>query len=108
MKTPRVKCLHCGCKTWHQPTLGEGQRQITKQFEQCQEKCILAAERFLNGWCRRANASGIRALQIMATTLRTHCSGLLNWYLQPMSSGPIEGINNKIGALQPRLRLQNL
>ena len=27
---------------------------------------------------------------------------MLNWYIEPISSGPIEGINNKIGALQRR------
>lgn len=66
------------------------------------QKSILAAERFLEDWCRRANASGIRVLQTMAKTLLTHRTGLLNWYIHPISSGPIEGINNKIGALQRR------
>jgi transposase len=66
------------------------------------QKSLLAADRFLTDWCRRANASGIRVLQTMAKTLLTHRTGLLNWYLQPISSGPIEGINNKIGALQRR------
>ena len=37
MKTPRVKCLSCGSKTWHQPTFAEGQRQVTKEFEWCLE-----------------------------------------------------------------------
>jgi len=66
------------------------------------QKSIVAAERFLTDWCRRANASGIRVLQTMAKTLLTHRQGLLNWYIEPISSGPIEGINNKIGALQRR------
>jgi transposase len=66
------------------------------------QKSTLAAERFLSDWCRRANASGIRVLQTMAKTLMSHRSGLLNWYIDPISSGPIEGINNKIGALQRR------
>lgn len=35
----------------------------------------------------------------MANTLRLHRSGLLN---HPLSTGPLEGINNKIGALQRR------
>lgn len=60
------------------------------------------AERFLDEWCRRADSSGIRVLQTMAKTLRTHRQGLLNWYAERISSGPIEGINNKIGALQRR------
>jgi transposase len=63
---------------------------------------MLAAERFLEDWCRRANASGIRVLQTMAKTLQAHRQGLLNWYFEPISSGPLEGINNKIGALQRR------
>lgn len=59
-----------------------------------------AAERFLTSWCHRASASGIKVLQTMAKTLQTHRTGILNWYDFPISSGPLEGINNKIGALQ--------
>ena len=61
-----------------------------------------AAEKFLKDWCRRADASGIRQLQTMAKTLQAHRTGLLNWYDEPISTGPLEGINNKIGALQRR------
>ena len=61
-----------------------------------------AAEKFLKDWCRRADASGIRQLQTMAKTLPAHRTGLLNWYDEPISTGPLEGINNKIGALQRR------
>ena len=64
------------------------------------QKSILAAERLLEDWCCRANASGIRVLQTMAKTLQSHRTGLLNWYIDPISSGPLEGINNKISALQ--------
>lgn len=63
---------------------------------------LLAAERFLASWCKRAHATGIRVLQTMSKTLLRHRTGLLNWYHDPISSGPIEGINNKIGALQRR------
>lgn len=61
-----------------------------------------AAEKFLEDWCRRANHSGIRQLQTMAKTLQSHRYGLLNWYDERISTGPLEGINNKIGALQRR------
>lgn len=37
LKTPRVKCLKCGSRTWHQPTFAQGQRQVTKSFESCLE-----------------------------------------------------------------------
>ena len=66
------------------------------------QKSILAAERFLDDWCRRADASGIRVLQTMSKTLKSHRQGMLNWYIDPISSGPLEGINNQIGALQRR------
>lgn len=59
-----------------------------------------AAERFLTSWCNRARESGIKVLMTMAKTLQTHRAGILNWYDFPISSGPLEGINNKIGALQ--------
>jgi len=41
-------------------------------------------------------------LHVMENTLRMHRSGLLNRYDHPLSTGPLEGINNKIGALQRR------
>ena len=40
MRTPRVKCLSCSSKTWHQPTFAVGQRQITKEFERCLEQWL--------------------------------------------------------------------
>ena len=61
-----------------------------------------AAEKFLESWCRRADATDIRQLHTMSKTLKAHRTGLLNWYDEPISTGPLEGINNKIGALQRR------
>lgn len=61
-----------------------------------------AAEQFLHEWCRRADATDIRQLHTMSKTLKAHRTGLLNWYHEPISTGPLEGINNKIGALQRR------
>ena len=43
-----------------------------------------------------------RQLHTMSKTLKAHRTGLLNWYDEPISTGPLEGINNKIGALQRR------
>lgn len=61
-----------------------------------------AASRFLTRWCARAEASGIRILQTFAKTLRGHRSGLLAWYTAPISTGPLEGVNNKIKLMQRR------
>lgn len=65
-----------------------------------QQSNKLAAGVFLADWCARARASGIKVLQTMANTLQGHRNGILNWYDFPISTGRLEGINNKIGALQ--------
>jgi transposase len=55
---------------------------------------------FLDGWIRRALASGIRMLQQMAATLATYRSGLLAYYDVMITSGPLEGTNNKIKTMK--------
>jgi transposase len=66
------------------------------------QKSKAQAEKFLEAWCRRASATGIKQLQTMSKTLRQHRQGLLNWYEEQISTGPLEGINNKIEALKRR------
>jgi transposase len=58
------------------------------------------ATTFLNGWIRRAEASGIKILQQMAKTLAAHRSGLLAYYDVMISSGPMEGTNHKIKTMK--------
>jgi transposase len=55
---------------------------------------------FLDGWIRRAEASGIRILQQMSKTLAAHRTGLLAYYDVMISSGPMEGTNNKIKTMK--------
>jgi transposase len=58
------------------------------------------ATAFLDGWIRRAGASGIRMLQQMAATLAAYRSGLLAYYDVRITSGPLEGTNNKIKTMK--------
>jgi transposase len=58
------------------------------------------ATTFLDGWIRRAEASGIKMLQQLAKTLAAHRSGLLAYYEVMISSGPMEGTNNKIKTMK--------
>ena len=58
------------------------------------------ATTFLDGWIRRAEASGIKMLQQMAKTLAAHRSGLLAYYDVMITSGPMEGTNNKIKTMK--------
>jgi transposase len=58
------------------------------------------ATTFLDGWIRRAEASGIKILQQMARTLAAHRRGLLAYYDVMITSGPMEGTNNKIKTMK--------
>jgi transposase len=58
------------------------------------------ATSFLDGWLRRAEASGVRVLQQMAKTLAAHRTGLLAYYDAMITSGPMEGTNNKIKTMK--------
>jgi transposase len=58
------------------------------------------ATAFLNDWQRRAEASGVRMLQQMARTLAAHRTGLVAYYDAMITSGPMEGTNNKIKTMK--------
>ena len=58
-----------------------------------------SATAFLKDWIARAQASGIQILKKFATTLASHRTGILAYYNHSISSGPIEGTNNKIKTL---------
>ena len=58
------------------------------------------AARVLDDWIRRAEQSGIKILHKMAATLGVHRRGILAHYDYPISTGPLEGTNNKIKTMQ--------
>jgi len=58
------------------------------------------ARRVLADWIARAMVSGIRMLQEFAKTLAAHRSGLLAYYDFPISTGALEGTNNKIKTMK--------
>ena len=58
------------------------------------------ARAFLKDWITLAQASGIRMLIKFAKTLALHREGVLNYYTYRISTGPLEGTNNKIKTMQ--------
>jgi transposase len=58
------------------------------------------AARVLDDWLRRAEASCIKVLQKFASTLALHRRGILAYYDYPISTGPLEGTNNKIQTMK--------
>lgn len=59
-----------------------------------------AAERFFEGWCGRAQDSGIPVLQDFARRLRGHWPGLRAHSLFPIHTSLLEGINNTIKVIK--------
>jgi len=58
------------------------------------------AQALLMDWIVYAESSGIRMLHNFAKTLRFHAFGILAWYDYPISTGPLEGTNNKIKTMK--------
>lgn len=74
--------------------LKEDLRQLWSQSD----KATAAA--FLENWIGRATASGVRILMRFAVTLAAHRTGILAYYDYRISTGPLEGFNNKIKTMQ--------
>ena len=59
-----------------------------------------AAAKFLKHWIERARASDIPILMKFANTLYAHRTGILAYYNYSISTGPLEGTNNKIKTMK--------
>jgi transposase len=71
-------------------------------YEFWEQEDSYEAEKFLLRWIKSAEATKIHHLVKYSQTLCAHWSGLLNYYDYPISSGPLEGTNNKIRTMQRR------
>jgi transposase len=58
------------------------------------------AEKVLSDWTEKAQSSGIKILMKFAKTLAGYKSGVLAYYDFRISSGPLEGTNNKIKTMK--------
>ncbi|MGH3098594.1 MAG: ISL3 family transposase, partial [Streptosporangiales bacterium] len=61
---------------------------------------VEAARAFLGKWAARAYAARVPILSKMANSLLAHRTGIFAWYSYPISTGPLEGLNNKIKVLK--------
>jgi len=59
-----------------------------------------AARQFLGAWIARALATRLKHMVKLAKTLRAHRHGLLSYFDHRISTGPLEGLNNKIKVLK--------
>lgn len=73
-------------------------KEDLRQFWEQPDKAT--AEKVITDWVERASKSGIRPLMRMGNTIAAYKFGILNWYDHPVSSGRLEGTNNKIKVLK--------
>jgi transposase len=73
-------------------------KEDLRQIREPPNKAEAAA--FLADWIARAEASGIPMLHKFAKTMALHRFGILAYYDYPISTGPLEGANNKIKTMQ--------
>lgn len=58
------------------------------------------AEKVMLDWIRQAQESKVQQLVKMAATIMAHRTGILAWYDCHISTGKVEGINNKIKVMK--------
>jgi transposase len=71
--------------------------QLNDIWEQEDQETATA---LLMDWITYAESTGIQILHKFAKTLRFHAWGILAWYDYPISTGPLEGTNNKIKTMK--------
>lgn len=57
---------------------------------------LKSAKAWLRDWLKEAEASGIEQMKKMAATIRAHRDGILAYFTHNITSGPMEGNNNKV------------
>jgi len=58
-----------------------------------------AAQQYLQDWILKAYATASQPIKQLANTMMTHARQILSYFDYPISSGIMEGLNNKIGRL---------
>ena len=60
---------------------------------------LKSAKAWMRDWLKSAEASGIKQMKKMAATIRSHQDGILAYFTHNITSGPMEGNNNKVRTL---------
>jgi len=74
-----------------------GLKEDLRALWQCRSR--KEGEEYIDQWREQALATGLGPLKRMANTLEAHKEGLLAYFDHRITSGPLEGLNNKIKLL---------
>ncbi len=87
----------------HSPQLHQAytlREELTTIFNQAQT--LADGERWLNGWVQKVQRSSVDCFDDFIQTLTTHWQPILNYFVARVSSGFVEGLNNKIKTIKRR------
>lgn len=86
------------------PKLGEGYRfvQLFKDFWNIENK--EEAQGYLAFWCDLVDDSGIFPFKKAVSMIKSHWSGIINYFKSRINNGILEGINSKIQLAKRRAR----
>lgn len=73
-------------------------KEELRDMWQCESRA--EAEVYLDNWVKKAYASKIHLLSKFASRLVAHKSGILNYFVHFITTGKVEGLNNKIKVLK--------
>jgi transposase len=90
------KVLALNTPLTHAYVLKEALRQIWNKSS------LTQATKSLKGWVKAVQDTKIKELMKLGKTIEKHNEGILNYYKYMITSGPIEGLNNKIKAMKRR------
>jgi transposase len=60
---------------------------------------LKSAKAWLRDWLKAAEASGIEQMKKIAASIRMHHDGILAYFIHNITSGRMEGNNNKVRTL---------
>jgi transposase len=95
-KIPRLDKLLAANETLHKVYLLKEDLRVSFWSQPTKDK----AREFIEGWISEAKSLEIKPLTTFAETVESRIDHILSWYDHPITTGPLEGVNNKIKVLK--------
>ena len=86
------------------PTLGQAYRLKELFNDLWDMETEEEATKFLVGWCKEVDKSGIEPFKKFSNTIKAHWQGIVNFCETEINNGILEGINSKIQLAKRRAR----
>jgi transposase len=95
-KIPRLEALLAANETLHKVYLLKEDLRLFFWGQESKDQ----ARTFIKNWVAQAKALNVKPLTTFAETVESRIEHIISWYDHPITTGPLEGINNKIKVLK--------